>query len=269
MVSRMFERIEKGELAVGSLTLTNGPEWVEILGHSGLDAVCFDMMITSIDWKAAADMVRAANRYNVTPWVRLPSFPWGRETPFIPTADVVRALSIGAEVVTVSLDSPEEVEATITPADDHHRRIYIQGKEYDDWLAGRADVAEHTLIVPLLESLGAVKRMEEILSVKGLRAVWLGIGDLGTLLGHPGTPEHPEMRAFIKNVVDTGKKHGVMVFVNTGRKDNEQPMVEQAAWLWEIGVKFVWLTYPSYIAQRFYERAVALLAERIDRPAAL
>jgi 2-keto-3-deoxy-L-rhamnonate aldolase RhmA len=262
----MFERIENGEFAVGSLTLTTSPEWVEILSHAGLDAVCFDMMITSIDWREAADMVRAANRYNVTPWVRLPSFPWGRTTPYIPTADVVRALSIGAECVTVSLDTPEEVEATIAPADDHHRRIYIQGKEYDDWLGGRADVAEHTLIAPLLESLGAVNKLDEIFAIKDLKAVWLGMGDLCTLLGHPGNPEHPEMRAFIKKVVDLGKNNGVMVFVNTGRKDTEQPMVEQAAWLWEIGVKFVWLTYPSYIAQRFYERSLDMLSEKVTRP---
>lgn len=265
MPSRMFERIANDELAVGCLTLTEGSEWVEILGHSGMDAVCFDMMITSIDWKAAADMVRAANRYNVTPWVRLPSYPWGRTTPYVPTAEVVRALSIGAECVTVSLDSPEEVEATIAPADDHHRRIYIQGKEYDDWLAGRADVAEHTLIIPLLESLGAVNKMEEILSIKDLRAVWLGMGDLSTLLGHPGDSTHPEMREFIKHVVDLGKKHGTMVFVNTGRRDTEEPMVDQASWLWEIGVKFVLLTYPSYIAQRFYERSLAMLQDRTGR----
>lgn len=262
MPTRMFERLEKGELAVGCLTLTTGPEWVELLGHAGLDAVCFDMMITSIDWREAADMVRAANRYNVTPWVRLPSFPWDRTTPFIPTENVVRALSIGAEVVTVSLDTPEEVEATLKPADDHHRRIYIQGKEYDEWLEGKASVAEHTLIAPLLESLGAVKKMEEIFAIKDLRAVWLGMGDLCTLLGHPGHPEHPEIRAFIKSSVELGKKHGVMVFVNTGRKDTEEPMVEQAAWLWEIGVKFVLVTYPTYIAQRFYERMLGSLRDR-------
>src|SRR5258708_19842905 len=123
-------------------------------------------MITAIDWRETADMVRAANRYNMTSWVRLPSYPWGRKTPYIPTAEVVRALSVGVEVVTVSLDSPEEVEATLAPAGDHHRRIYIHDRVYDQYLEGRTeDLKNETLMMPHLETHITISTSPDILSL--------------------------------------------------------------------------------------------------------
>lgn len=55
-----------------------GDEWVEALGYCGMDFACIDFMITSIDWSHAAHMVRTCNQHEMTPWVRLQSFSWGR-----------------------------------------------------------------------------------------------------------------------------------------------------------------------------------------------
>jgi 4-hydroxy-2-oxoheptanedioate aldolase len=260
-MSRMFDRIAKGEVPVGTVTLANGPEYVEILGYTGMDFICIDMMLTSIDWKDAADLIRAANRYDVTPWIRLQGFPWGSESDPRSTADVLRALSIGAECVTKSVDTPEEAEALLLPASDWHRRVYIYTGDAraDEEVELRARLARETLIFPLIESLGAARRIDEILAIKGLRAVFLGMGDLSRVMGHPGEPHHPEMRAFVKTTVERARQHGVIVIANTGRQDTPQSIADAVAELWDIGVRVIWIPYPTYILSRFYADTNKLL----------
>lgn len=264
-MSRMFDRIAKGELAIGTVTLTNGPEWVEIMGHVGLDFVCIDMMLTSIDWEGAANMVRAANRYDMTPWIRLQGYPWSSHFDARTVADVLRALSIGAEAVTMSVDTPEEVAAMLHPGRDWHRRVYIhtwdaRGSELE---ALHDKLERETLISPLIESLGAAKRIDEILSVKGLRAIFLGRGDLSREMGHPGELDHPDMRAFVKKTVELAKQKGVMVITNTGRQDTPQSIVDGVRWLWETGIQGLWIPDPTYIMCRFYEDTMGLLSREL------
>ena len=126
----MHDRIARGELALGTLMTTHGAELVEIVGYSGLDFVCIDLMTTSLDWGDVASMVLAAKRYDVTPWVRLPAYPWAGDQPdpALP-AEALRALAIGAECVMASVNTAAGVEQLMRPMENAHRRFYImQGR---------------------------------------------------------------------------------------------------------------------------------------------
>jgi 2-keto-3-deoxy-L-rhamnonate aldolase RhmA len=257
-MSRMFEKMEEGQPALGTISLSGAPEWVEILGNSGLDFVCADLMITALSWREAADLVRAAKVFDVTPWVRVQGYPWdGGKLSTRTVADVFRAVSIGAECVTVSVDTAEEVEAILHPRADPHRRPWLH---HEPGEVGPEDA----LIFPMIESAGAARNIEEILSIPDLQAIFLALGDLPTALGHPGEVEHPEVRGFIERTVEAGRRNGVTVMSNVGYYDTPESIAGAAKWLWDAGIPVVWLPYPEYLADRLYRDTIGRVKDLTD-----
>ncbi len=45
-----------------------------------------------------------------------------------------------------------------------------------------------------IESTGALARIEDIASVEGVDAVFIGPSDLAASMGHIGNPQHPEVQ---------------------------------------------------------------------------
>ena len=261
----MFKRLADNDLAVGTFFMTKGAEWIEIVGHVGLDFAIVDMMLGSIDWSEAADLVRAANVHDVTPWVRLEAYPWSRGIdPRIP-ADAARALSIGFEVVMVSLDSAEEVAAVVPLQREIHRRWYIvkKAKVPADPQRDLDELEAQTMVVPLIESLNAARTLDQIMAVPGLRAVALGMGDLSRLIGHPGEPHHPEMQSFVRSAIALGRSRGVRIVGLAGSRTDHQPEVvlDRARWLREIGADIAIIPWATLVVQDYYERTLALLRD--------
>ncbi len=263
-MSRMFDRLRHSELAIGTSLITQGPEWIEILGYAGLDFVCIDFMISATDWHQAAEMIRAARLYGVTPWVRLQGYPWrGSSVPDarLP-ADVLRALAIGAEGVTASVNTAEQVEAILRPASDWHRRAYIWQHDPDrSPLAAHIDEGEEPPIVfPMLESLESVANLESIFRVPGIKAIFLAMGDLTREMGHPFDDRHPDVRSFVARTAALAKQNGVMVFANTMAylkgTDTPQAAAEAVNWYANAGISVVWLPSPWTVVQRYYEKVL-------------
>jgi 4-hydroxy-2-oxoheptanedioate aldolase len=63
-----------------------------------------------------------------------------------------------------------------------------------------------------IEDMSGVENLDRMLTeVKGVGAILIGEGDLGQELGIPRQYEHPELLKQMKRVVDTCKKHNVIV----------------------------------------------------------
>jgi 4-hydroxy-2-oxoheptanedioate aldolase len=63
-----------------------------------------------------------------------------------------------------------------------------------------------------IEDMSGVENLDKMLTeVKGVGAILIGEGDLGQELGIPRQYEHPELLKQMKRVVDTCKKHNVIV----------------------------------------------------------
>lgn len=261
--SRMYQRLENGEPAIGTVVLTTGTEWIDTLGAVGLDLVCIDLMVTAIDWTEASHMIRAANQFDVTPWIRLQGYPWAgsQEATAHLLADVLRAISIGAEGVCVSIESPEQIAAVLHPAADTHRRVWLGGESWRHEARGEGGTV---MVFPFLESLNAIRNIDSILAVEGLPAVFLGLGDISRELGHPGDYDHPDVRSFITSTVAVAKDRGVRVMSTTGFRDTAAEVRDAARWLWEAGVEVIWLPYPSFVVYHAYEQMLQLIRQGTD-----
>jgi 4-hydroxy-2-oxoheptanedioate aldolase len=68
------------------------------------------------------------------------------------------------------------------------------------------------LVVLQMEDTRGIDNLDDILrEVPGIGAILIGEGDLGQELGYPRQYEHPELLKWMKRVVDTCKKHDVIV----------------------------------------------------------
>jgi 2-keto-3-deoxy-L-rhamnonate aldolase RhmA len=111
---------------------------------------------------------------------------------------------------------------------------------------------ESAMLLPLLESQLAIDALDDILAVPGLRGIFLGMGDLSVILGHPNDYTHPDLTAFIADTVARAAKHDVAVFSNIhGRPTIDG--VEEAAFEFEsIGVKGIFVPRDSAVLVRYY-----------------
>lgn len=274
-MSRMYERLANDELAIGAIIPVHGAEFVEILGYVGFDWICVDLMVSSLDWSEVATLILAAKRYDVTPWVRLSTYPWESEeidTGLAPQA--LRALSMGAECVIASVNTATQVERLIAPLENAHRRFYIQQGEHQG--GGRTD-AQRKLdaaepeqrIFPCIESLAAANRIDEILAVPGLKMIYLGMGDLSRELGHPSDDRHPEVREVIGGIVAKANERGIVVAANTlaykrGTELSEL-ITDGVESLADLGVRAIMIPRATMIVQRFYERTFENIRTRVPK----
>ena len=89
-----------------------------------------------------------------------------------------------------------------------------------------------TRCVVQFESMPAMERAEELLSVTGVDVAMVGPADLSIALGVPGELEHPKMIAAIERLIEQAQSHGVVPGIQTRT-------VEQARFWAERGMPFV------------------------------
>jgi 2-keto-3-deoxy-L-rhamnonate aldolase RhmA len=271
-MSRMFDRFANGQMAVGTMMMEHGPEWMELLGYVGMDYGIADMMNASIDWRDASEMVRALDRNNVTPWIRLQSYPWGSDDmdPRLP-ADVFRALGLGAEGVMASVNTARAVERLLVPLKEDeendwvHTRPYLNRPLYmprDGSVRRDDDKSTRRMVVPDLESVEALKNLDEILEVDGLQAIFISLADISQAMGHPFDYSHPEMMKVVTDSCAKAAKKGVIVFTFTGGSTPDE-VGERVKTLWEAGVRGMYVPRLTVAAQRFYERMLHSVEEKM------
>ncbi|QDU95293.1 HpcH/HpaI aldolase family protein [Lignipirellula cremea] len=68
---------------------------------------------------------------------------------------------------------------------------------------------ESTLFIPMIESVPAVENLDEICSIPGVNAAFVGPGDLTCSMGIPGEYDHPDLIAMMQRIIDTADRHHV------------------------------------------------------------
>src|SRR5262245_31244487 len=172
---------------------------------------------------ASERMVRTCNQHEMTPWMRLQAFPWGEHDldPRL-AADVLRAISIGVEVIMASVSTPRAVAALLEPAKDlHHRRFHL----FEPLFPPRPGIVRRndrrgfptdkpTLVLPCIESVEGMERLDEILAVDGLQGIFMGMGDLCRIHGCPNDTQSPRIRDYFLDVLARASKCNVKIFLN-------------------------------------------------------
>ncbi|MGH6960081.1 MAG: HpcH/HpaI aldolase family protein, partial [Dongiaceae bacterium] len=186
----------------------------ETMAHQGWDSVTVDLQHGVIDYQTAVTMLQAISTTGVIPFARV---PWN-EPGFI-----MKVLDAGAYgVICPMINTREEAQALVAAC-----KYFPAG--YRSWGPVRASIyagSDYTpgnandtiLVIPMIETAQAVKNIDDILSVPGIDAVYVGPADLSITLGC--TPKLDQTEAPVveaqQRIYEACKRHNVVAGIHCG-----------------------------------------------------
>ena len=204
----------------------------ELMAHQGWDSLTIDMQHGVVDYGAALGMLQAIATTATIPLARV---PWNEPGIIMKMLDA-GCFGIICPMINTRADCEAFVGACRYPPRGYRSfgplraALYI-GPEY----AGHAD--EIVITMAMIETRQAVENIEEIVQTPGLDALYIGPADLGQSLGLGATmdPTEPAVLAAIDHVLDTARRHGIVVGMHTGSVEYAQRMADKGMQLLTIG----------------------------------
>lgn len=204
----------EGKPALGGWLMMPDPSTAEIMANAGYDWLCIDTQHGLIGYQVALQMLQAISTTPTVPIVRV---RWNDP------GEIMKALDAGAYGVIVPLiNTRADVEKAVAacrypPAGIRSygptRTLFYGGPDYFD------HANEEVLCIPMIETRPALDNLEEILSVPGVDAVYIGPMDLSLALGlapradRDGDAVYTEAR---QRVLDGCHRHRVVAGIHAG-----------------------------------------------------
>jgi 2-keto-3-deoxy-L-rhamnonate aldolase RhmA len=199
-------RLRAGSRLIGTFVKTPTSHATEILGLLGFDFVVFDMEHAAIEIGALDRMILAARAAGLAGVVRV--------TEAAPAA-ILSALDLGAAGILVPhVLSAERARAMVEAARyGGGRRGFANTTRAGDYGmvgygAHKAAQDRDTACIAMIEDIEALDVLDEILSVPGLDAIFIGRGDITAALGGE-TIGDPRTTEAVRRIAVAATRHGV------------------------------------------------------------
>lgn len=221
----------------------------EVMAHQGFDSLVIDMQHGVIDYQAAAGMLAAIS---TTPVVPLARVPWNDPAPVMKILDA-GAYGIICPMINSRLEAEALVRACKYPPRGHRSFGPVRASLY----AG-ADYVDHAndqlVVLPMIETVEALKNLDEILSTPGVDGVYVGPSDLSLALDCKPRLDQtdPPVVEAQQMIVAACKRHGVVAGIHNATSGYALKMIEA-------GYQFVTLASDSrFMAARAAEEVSAV-----------
>lgn len=215
------------------------PLLAEIASTSGYDYVCIDLQHGLMDLDTATAMLASMARTETVPMARV---PWN-EPGVIGRMLDAGALAIVVPMVNTAAEARSAVAACrYAPDGSRSYGPMVPNNRYGPLPTSAAN--ELVAVIPMIETLEALQNLEEIVSVPGVDAVYIGPADLSIALGLPPGMDH-DAEAFndaLHAVVDACTRHGVTAGVHAN------PSI--AAKRYEQGFRMITVGYEIFAAMQ-------------------
>lgn len=201
-IQNIRAKLANGEATIGSWMQIPDSSVAEILGRAGYDWVAVDLEHGTIGSKVLPDLYRALELGGTLPMARVAEGT---------AKDCKQALEAGAAgiilpMIETAAHLQEMVSACAWPPVGTRgvgfSRANLFGKYFDEYRDGEA---RGPLVIAMIEHINAVNNIDEILSVPGLDAVFIGPYDLSASMGLIGQFDNPDFKAAIDKVCARAK----------------------------------------------------------------
>ncbi len=188
----------------------------EVMAHQGWDALTIDLQHGAIDYPAMVGMLQAIATTATVPVVRV---------PWLEPGIVMKALDAGAYGLICPMINSVDDAARLVAYSHYAPRGTRSFGPVRAALYGGADYAERadaTIVVfAMIETAQALDRLDAILAVDGLDAIYVGPSDLSLALGcKPAFDDvEPAVAQAIDHIVARAAAHGVVAGIHNGRAD--------------------------------------------------
>ena len=194
----------------GWLALANGFS-AEVMAHQGWDTLTIDLQHGVVDYQAMVGMLQAISTTDTVPVVRV---------PWLEPGILMKALDAGAYAVICPMVN-SRVDAQNLVAWTHYapRGMRSFGPVRATIYAGN-DYPQHandTIVTfAMIETAAALDRLDDILSVEGLDAIYIGPSDLSLSLGcRPVLDDvDPKAAEAIDHILARAKAHNVVAGIH-------------------------------------------------------
>lgn len=219
MKNTLKEKLAQGTKPLGTFVGTGSAAVVECLGCAGLDFVILDNEHSPIEAETTAELVRAAERRNITPLARV------RE---ISRPAILKLLDVGVQgLIIPDVRSAEDVRRIVSYA--KYAPVGQRGfcpSRKDGWgtdVPGSvADVMAHfngeALVIPQCETAEALADIERIAAIDGVDGIFIGPFDLSISIGMPGAFEDERFKAALARILAACRSAGkpCLIFAGDG-----------------------------------------------------
>src|SRR3981189_3096037 len=176
----------------------------EVMANMGWDSLVVDMQHGLIDYQVMATMLQGISTSNTTPLVRVPwndpahipkpldARPSGPARPLITTRRPAEKFVSSMRYAPLGSRSSGPIRASLYGGADYH-----------------AKANDIVIAFGMIETVEAMENLDQILSVKGLDAVYVGPSDLSISHGYAPGGDKPDqwMMDALKKVVDACRRH--------------------------------------------------------------
>jgi len=248
----------KGEAAVNGWLAVPSAFSAETMAHVGWDSLTVDMQHGVVDYQTAVTMLAAVSTTGTMPLVRV---------PWLDPGIIMKSLDAGAYGVICPMVNSRADAELMVGAMRYPPQGYRSFGPIRALLYAGADYARHandTLVgFAMIETRQALDNLDDILSVAGLDAIYIGPADLSLALGC--TPkfdqdEKPVVDA-IDHILARAKAHGVVAGIHNGTPEYAQKMIAK-------GFQFVTIASDARLMTAGAQAVIAKMRAGAAKPAA-
>jgi 2-keto-3-deoxy-L-rhamnonate aldolase RhmA len=227
------KRLREGGVVMGAWLSLNDPVAAEIMGSSGFDYLIIDTEHGAWDLQPLQTSIMALNGTDTVPIVRV---PWNDHVRIKQMLDL-GVEGILAPMVRTAEECRELVAACRYPP--VGRRGFGPRRAssyYRDIKAYEARANEAIFVMPQIEDIATVDRLDEFLAVPGIDAVAIGPNDMSGTAGLFRDPHHPTIRKAVDTIAAKASARGIPVCLGVNT-----PPAEQREWIAK-GVRMLLVT---------------------------
>lgn len=217
-INKIREKLKSKKPSIGSWIQIPNASLAEIMGASNYDWITVDMEHGLISANQLPDLFRAIELGGTLPFARIAQSS---------EKDCKQALDAGASGLIVPMvESKQQLEEIISysslpPAGKRgvsYCRANLFGKDFDRYIEN----GQKPFIVAMIESISAIRKIEEILSVDGLDAIFIGPYDLSASMNLTGDFEHSEYLKALETVHNSANKFNVPIGIHVVQPDPDE-----------------------------------------------
>jgi 4-hydroxy-2-oxoheptanedioate aldolase len=236
----------RGEATVNGWLSIPSSFSAEVMAHQGFDSLTVDMQHGVVDYQVAVTMLQAISTTGVMPLARVPWNDPGR---------LMKILDAGVYgVICPMISNRAQAEALVQACKYPPRGFRSWGPVRASIYAG-SDYGDHAnddiMAIPMIETAEALENLDEILSVPGVDAIYVGPSDLSLALGCKPRLDQtdPPVVEAQKKIAAACKRHGVVAGIHNNTAAYALKMIAE-------GYQFVTLASDSrFLAAKAAEEA--------------
>jgi 4-hydroxy-2-oxoheptanedioate aldolase len=195
----------------------------EVMAHQGWDSLTIDLQHGLIDYETAVGILQAISTTRTVPLVRV---------PWLDPGIIMKVLDAGAYgVICPMINSAAEAREFIAACRYPPAGIRSCGPIRASIYAGPdyiANANQTIITMAMIETRSGLDNLEEILSVEGLDAIYVGPSDLSLALGYEPRldPDKAAIVEAIEHIVAQARKKKVVAGIHTASPAYAQKMIQ-------------------------------------------